>query len=355
MVSTSDKPLERPLFREDAESSFLLLACQGGAESALEHRQRRLLPGLVKAAWRRGVVTFRVQADHALPTDLGSLLEPLVFARAALYSLGQVAAGTEVERVLLAAERFAGITATRVHVWKRDPRIQADPDAIARVLAAACLPIPAPPGTTACPGDVVLDCGIDAEDRWWLGWHRAAGPSTCWPGGCYPVALPEDKVSRAWLKLDEAITSFMIPLEPGQRACELGAAPGGACQRLLEAGLDVIGVDPAEIKPAVVAHPRFTQWRMRARDVKLRLFRGFDWLVADMNIDPVSTMAALERAVSASRARPRGLIATLKLPDWSRADDLDDWLKRMVRWGYEPRARQLSTAGREVCVVALRR
>lgn len=348
-------PLERPRFRDDAESSFLLLACQGGAEAALERRQRRLLPGLAKAAWRRGVVTFRVPADHPLPADLGSLLEPLVFARAALHSRGQVAAGTEGERVLLAAERFADVAATRVHVWKRDPRIEADPAAVARALAVACIPSPAPPGAIASPGEVVLDCGIDADDRWWLGWHRSTGPSTCWPGGCYPVALPEDKVSRAWLKLDEAIASFMIPLEPGQRACELGAAPGGACQRLLEAGLDVVGVDPAEVDPAVSAHPRFTQWRMRARDVKLRLLRGFDWLVADMNIDPVSTMAALERAVSASRARPRGLIATLKLPDWSRADDLDDWLERMVRWGYEPRARQLSTGGREVCVVALRR
>ena len=89
---------------------------------------------------------------------------------------------------------------------------------------------------------------------------------------CDPVPLPADKVSRAWLKLDEAIASFGIALTPGERACELGAAPGGSCQRLLEAGLEVVGIDPAVIDPRVANHPRFTHWRKRSRDVKLREF-----------------------------------------------------------------------------------
>jgi hypothetical protein len=73
-----------------------------------------------------------------------------------------------------------------------------------------------------------------------------------------------------------------------------------------------------------------------------------------MNIDPVSTMAAVERLIEGTDHRPRGVIATLKLPDWSRADELSGWLERFRSWGYEPRARQLSTGGRELCVVALR-
>jgi 23S rRNA (cytidine2498-2'-O)-methyltransferase len=161
-------------------------------------------------------------------------------------------------------------------------------------------------------------------------------------------------VSRAWLKLDEAIASFKIEFDPGARAVELGAAPGGACQRLLEAGLFVTGVDPALVDQAVAAHPRFEQWRMRARDVKLRQLRGFDWVVSDMNIDPMSTLDAIERVLSAPGKPPGGIIATLKLPNWSRAADLPGWLERFVAWGYVPRARQLSTGGREVCVVAER-
>jgi 23S rRNA (cytidine2498-2'-O)-methyltransferase len=199
----------------------------------------------------------------------------------------------------------------------------------------------------------VLDCVVDSALRWWVGWHRAAAPHSTWPGGCYPGELASHAVSRAWLKLDEALASFRPALVAGQRACELGAAPGGACQRLLEAGLEVVGVDPAEVDARVAGHERFTQWRMRARDVRLRQFTGFDWLVSDMNIDPRSTMAAIERVVTAPGVRLRGVIATLKLPDWSRASELGAWLARFRSWGYEPAARQLSTGGREVCVVAL--
>jgi 23S rRNA (cytidine2498-2'-O)-methyltransferase len=161
-------------------------------------------------------------------------------------------------------------------------------------------------------------------------------------------------VSRAWLKLDEAISVFRIPLQPGQRALELGAAPGGACQRLLEAGLEVVGVDPAVIDPCVTASPRFEQWRMRAREVPLRRCVGFDWLLADMNIDPKSTMAAVARIASAPNVRLQGIVATLKLPDWSRAAELPGWLETFRGCGFEPRARQLSTGGREICVVAVR-
>ena len=50
-----------------------------------------------------------------------------------------------------------------------------------------------------------------------------------------------------------------------------------------------------------------------------------------------------------------GVIATLKLPDWSRAADLPGWLDAFRAWGYVPRVRQLSTGGREVCVVATAR
>jgi hypothetical protein len=41
-------------------SSFLLVGCQGGAEQALERRQQQSFPELRKAAWRRGLVSFRL-------------------------------------------------------------------------------------------------------------------------------------------------------------------------------------------------------------------------------------------------------------------------------------------------------
>jgi len=336
---------------------FLLAACQGGAEAALVERQRAVLPWLSRAAWRRGIVTFRLPSGGPTPTT--SDLERLVFARTVVHSCGQVA-GSDIARRVEDLHALAGQHPwDDIHVWAREPRLEGDPAAVRTAIRAGLDPtrrrLVAPTAAPSRLGALVLDCVLDGPDRWWVGWHVADSPRGTWPGGQYPAPLPEDKVSRAWLKLDEAIASFGIELEPGRRAVELGAAPGGACQRLLEADLLVVGIDPALVDQRVAAHPRFEQWRMRARDVRLKSLRGFDWVVADMNIDPKSTLDSIDRVVSAPGRPPRGIIATLKLPNWSRAADLAGWLERFAGWGYTAQARQLSTGGREVCVLAERR
>jgi len=331
---------------------FILCSCHPGAEAALARRQAEVLPAFTRGAWRRGLVTFRIGPASFVPPD--DFAPDLVFAHAIVRSLGQVSGATLADLARDACGLAGGARWDAVHVWKRDPRLDLPLGDVRRALAAAC---GAPPGDEATTqlGDRVLDCAIDTPDRWWIGWHVASSPSATWPGGIYPGVMPATAVSRAWLKLDEAVATFGLTVERGERALELGAAPGGACQRLLEAGLEVVGVDAAVVDATVAAHPRFEQWRMRAREVPLRRFRGFDWLLTDMNIDPTSTMAALGRLLEAAADRPRGVIATLKLPEWSRGAELAGWLDRFRGWGYEPRARQLSTGGRELCVCAIDR
>jgi 23S rRNA (cytidine2498-2'-O)-methyltransferase len=340
----------RPSTGQRRPGGFLLVVCQGGAEDELCRRQRELLPALHRGAWRRGVVTFRLPDGFDPPDDF---FPDLVFARAVIRSLGQVTAATAAELVAAATALAGAADWANVHVFPRDPRADADTSTIRRGLLEA-YGLPADTSAIADPGDRVLDCVIDAPDRWWVGRHRVQSPPSAWPGGLYPVTLPAEKVSRAWLKLDEAIATFAIPFTPGERACELGAAPGGSCQRLLESGLHVVGIDPALVDDRVAAHPHFTHWRKRSRDVKLRDFRGFDWIVSDMNIDPVSTLEAIGRVVTAPGVRPLGIVATLKLPTWARAAALPGWLATFRQWGYAPQVRQLSTGGREVCVFAVR-
>ncbi len=352
------------MFADPPAGEFLLCGCQPGAEGAVRDRVAGRFPESRPGAWRKGVVTFRWPSSPSPGSGgspSGEILDAVVFARTAIHSLGQVS-GLDLATLAAAVRDLAGGHPwQRVHCWSRlvapGPPPGAEVAATAlRAVAAAC-GLPADIDPLARAGDLVLDVVLDTPERWWVGWHRADGPASCWPGGLYPPAagaLPAGKVSRAWLKLDEAIAVFGIPFESGQRAVELGAAPGGACQRLLEAGLRVVGIDPAVIDPAVTTVPGFSHWRMRARDVPLKRFAGIDWLVADMNIDPRSTLAALGRVATGRGVRLQGIVATLKLPTWSRAAELPAWLERFREWGFSPRARQLSSGGREVCVVARR-
>jgi 23S rRNA (cytidine2498-2'-O)-methyltransferase len=159
-------------------------------------------------------------------------------------------------------------------------------------------------------------------------------------------------ISRAYLKIVEALEWSQLPLAAGDYCVEIGSSPGGSCLALLERGLTVTGVDPAEMDPAVLAHPRFTHVRARAKDVKRSVFRGCRWLVMDANVAPNCTFDTLD-GVLAAGARPEGLVLTLKLTDPALAANLPNLADRLRRYGYRNvRMRQLTFNRQEVCAVA---
>jgi 23S rRNA (cytidine2498-2'-O)-methyltransferase len=147
-----------------------------------------------------------------------------------------------------------------------------------------------------------------------------------------------------------------LPVAAGDECVEIGCAPGGSCQALLERGLFVTGIDPADMDSAVLAHPRFRHLKKRGSDVRRHEFAGVRWLVADMNIAPQATLDEFETIVTHEGAAIRGMVLTLKLSDWGVAERLDEFAQRVRDWGYrDVRLRQLTSGGQEVCLVALRR
>jgi 23S rRNA (cytidine2498-2'-O)-methyltransferase len=116
----------------------------------------------------------------------------------------------------------------------------------------------------------------------------------------------------------------------------------------------VTGVDPAAMAPEVLAHPRFTHLRRRSVQVRRREFRKIRWLTADMNVAPEYTLDAVEAIVTHAEVNIRGLLLTLKLPQWKLAQNVPEYLERIRGWGYNiVRARQLQYDRREICVAAL--
>jgi 23S rRNA (cytidine2498-2'-O)-methyltransferase len=252
-----------------------------------------------------------------------------------------------------------------LHVWQRDGALPGDEGFDPTVetpaqAAGAQLLVPRPNSTAPLSlnaevpaGETVLDCVLVEPHEWWVGWHRAESPETRWPGGVPLLGAPAGMISRAYLKMEEALRWSELPLRPGDRCFEIGSAPGGSCAALLERGCVVTGIDPAEMDATVLANPRFTHLRARTREVPRAAFRDARWLMSDTNVAPKHTLDAVEAIVTARDVRIEGLVLTLKLTDPRLTVELPAFHKRIRGWGYERvRARQLAFNRQEVCVVA---
>jgi len=343
---------------------FVMMTCQVGAENALKAEMALRWPEYRFAYSRPGFLTFKLPDDVSGGMDADA--EP-IFARTWCYSLGKATQASAEERADEAWRLLGNRPVQRVHVWTRDlvpvgergfdPRITPEAESVRRLLLARA-PAELGLGGDASPkahkGDAVLDCILVEPDEWWVGWHRAQTLVSRQPGGMFALTLPAEAVSRAWLKMEEALRWADLPIPPLARFAEIGSAPGGASQALLARGYSVLGVDPAEMDQAVLAHPQFTHLRRRANQAPRRSFRKVRWLTADMNVAPDYTLEVVESIVTHAEANVRGMLLTLKLFDWSMVDSLPEYLHRIRSWGFnEVRARQLQHNRQEICVAAL--
>jgi 23S rRNA (cytidine2498-2'-O)-methyltransferase len=348
---------------------FLFATCQIGAEQALKSELAGRRPGLLPAYSRRGFLTFKLPAERRVTADFDL---QAVFARSHGLSLGRAQGETADALARSVWELLGARPFRRIHVWQREeprgddrgnepsltPAACEARDAIVRHGSAAgvCAAEAADPQEPARHGDLVLDCILVGPSEWWVGYHRARSVPSRWSGGMIPLVLPPHAVSRAWLKMEEALLWSGLPIPRGARCAEIGSAPGGASQALLDRGLLVTGIDPAEMDPVVLAHPHFAHVRRRSTQLPRRLFRKIRWLTADMNVAPNYTLDAVEAIVTHREVNVRGLLLTVKLSQWKLAAEVPAWLERIRSWGYNVvHARQLRYNRQEICVAALQR
>ncbi|WP_123040646.1 SAM-dependent methyltransferase [Cohnella candidum] len=132
-----------------------------------------------------------------------------------------------------------------------------------------------------------------------------------WPGGAIRFRREEGLLSRAAFKLLEAERAFRLPLDRFNNALDLGAAPGGWSSVLLDRGLKVTAVDPAEMDPSLKGHPRLHHLKKNAAELSFPP-GTFDLLVCDMSWDPHRTCRLVSALSPALSAGGSGII-TLKL------------------------------------------
>lgn len=351
-------------------SQFIFTTCQAGAEAALKAEMARLKPDYKFAFSRPGFVTFKLPDGLALSPDFA--LES-TFARAYGLSSSKAKGLALKERVACVRELQQKLAAKAIHVWARE-KVEnsnslvdeavgaltrefgkgASPDSAELKALSFARVVKVGAAAKADQGSLVLDVVIVEPNEWWLGSHvQSPERHRPWAGGVYDQPLPEGAPSRAYLKLEEGLAWSGLQLKAGHRAIEFGVAPGGAAYGLLQRGLDVIGVDPADVAPSIASHPKFKHHRCQAGQVVTEDTGQIDWIFSDMNLPPEDVLKVLRKhmPVWSKTARVRGGLITVKFRDWNAANDLPKIVEEFKALGFSrARTAHLTHNRQEVCL-----
>lgn len=343
---------------------FIFVCCQQGVESVVKAEIAKQHSGLSFAFSRPGFVTFKVSPDAKLPLKFALAS---TFARACGWSVGRADGddGAALVEQVVASE--AAAQCKHIHVWQRDRAVPGQ-----RGFEPGQTPLAKAVGEQIASADVftgrdvhvnraartdelVLDVAIIEPNQWWFGFHYVSTVAGRWPGGVPFFDTEIDVASRAYFKLREALLWAGIQIKDGDVCAEIGSAPGGACQYLLESGATVIGVDPAEMEPEILKHKNFTHIRRRGNEVKKKDLKDVKWLFADLNATPTYTIDAITEIVTSQHVDITGMILTLKMTDIKMAEEVAAIRARVKKLGFSVvKTRQLSFNRGEFCLAAVK-
>lgn len=176
--------------------------------------------------------------------------------------------------------------------------------------------------------------------RVYLGLSRALQNLSNWAGGIHRFRRDPGQISRAEFKLLEAIQVFQVPLQPGGRALDLGAAPGGWTRVLRQHGQEVTAVDPAELDGRLAQDPGIHHRRLSAQAYLASRPGQFHLILNDMRMDGRDSARLMTGF--APHLEPAGAgVMTLKLPSHRRLQVLQQTLSILQGTFPVVKARQL--------------
>lgn len=148
--------------------------------------------------------------------------------------------------------------------------------------------------------------------------------SSPWPMGIPRLRMPRGAPSRSTQKLAEAFVTFLgddegVALRAGQRAVDLGAAPGGWTWQLVQRGLRVTAIDNGALKGEVAGDPLVTH--LREDGLRYRPRRPVDWVTCDIVESPARIAQLMGEWIGGGHARHA--IFNLKLPMKKRYDEVE--------------------------------
>jgi 23S rRNA (cytidine2498-2'-O)-methyltransferase len=197
-------------------------------------------------------------------------------------------------------------------------------------------------------------------EKAYLGISLATDNLSDWPGGARHFAHVPEQISRAEFKLLEALEVFGVTLPSQGLALDLGAAPGGWTRILLEAGMQVVAVDPAKLDARLSRQPHLEHYRGYAENYleeAIKRRRKFNVITNDMRMDAREAARLLVQA-SVCLLSDGFIISVLKLPhETSEIDplkNLSEALRLLQRHFAIVQARQLFHNRQEITVLTAR-
>lgn len=344
---------------------FIFAICQTAATSAA--RRELLAGGGLKLAYSQpGFITFKVENGSSFPErfNLTSTL-----ARSYGWALGKVQGDQAGELMQQVIENPELAKCQHLHVVEREkfspgekgfePGISVLANEIASLAKEKIKTIPEfadlKVNQVAKPDERVFDVILVQPNEWWMGYHNATNRSQRWVGGVPRIDTTREVVSRAYFKLEEALLWSGFRIRPDEVCAEIGSAPGGACQLLLEKGNRVLAIDPAEMDETIAGHENLVHIKKRGRDVRKKEFKDVRWLLVDLINAPTYTLDTIEEIVANENTNVRGLLLTLKLTDWQLVETIPALMERVRKMGFGlVKARQLAFNRKEFCLAALR-
>lgn len=146
--------------------------------------------------------------------------------------------------------------------------------------------------------------------------YYGLSPVTCnlsdWTGGMMHFRKEKTDISRAKFKLLEAIIRFGLDFPTAGRALDLGAAPGGWTQELLQRGLQVLAVDTGELDPRLEHAAGLQFLQANVKDLRFAPGDQFEVITCDMSWNPLFTVKLVNGLVGNLRAGGQ-IIMTVKL------------------------------------------
>jgi 23S rRNA (cytidine2498-2'-O)-methyltransferase len=341
----------------------LLCYCRAGFEPELaaELAERAASVGLAGHARTErgsGHVVFAGADGAALSQALP--WRELIFARQKLVLLGELAALDPRDRVTPMLAALEGHPAFGDLLVEHPDSDEGKPlSGLARSFANALRPALRKAGLLTAREDASrprLHVCFVAGDHALLAWSdpRDSAP---WPLGIPRLRMHADAPSRSALKLEEALQVLLDDterarlLQPGMRAADLGAAPGGWTWVLTRQGLRVTAIDNGPLRPHVLEGGQVEH--LRADGFAWQPSQPLDWMVCDMVEQP--RRVAERMATWLREGWCRHAIFNLKLPMKKRWQETQLALQLFSDQASRPvalRARQLYHDREEITVYA---